>query len=155
MSTPYLTPRQLQDQLSVKQNPIVLYQDPKSQLQIASRPQTATAFENNNSNILKTYNVEGGGGLLLAYFGNNSFNLCPSITKSLRNINLDTANNNKLQSSSQVHIQDLICEGPIYGLVDENGADLILFDNAQNNEENLKGIFFNDVPVNLRGKILP
>lgn len=147
MSTPYLTSRELQNQLSAQQNPIVLYQDPKSQSNIASRPQTATAVENNNSNILKTYSVEGGGGLLLAYFNNNDFNLCPAITKSLRKINLDTANNYRLQSSSQVHIQDLICEGPIYGLVDEDGADLILFDNAQNNEENLKGIFFNDVPV--------
>ena len=113
MSTPYLTSKELQNQLSAQQNPIVLYQDPKSQSNIASRPQTATAVENNNSNILKTYSVEGGGGLLLAYFNNNDFNLCPAITKSLRKINLDTANNYRLQSSSQVHIQDLIKEGLI------------------------------------------
>ena len=140
-------PKYILNRNSAAQNPIVLYQDPKSQLQIASRPQTATAVENNSSNILKTYSIEGGGGLLLTYFNNNNYNLCPAITKSLRKIVLDSTNNNKLESSSQVHIQDLICEGPIYGLVDENGADLILFDNAQNNEENLKGIFFNDVPV--------
>jgi hypothetical protein len=132
-------PKFVANRLSAAQNPIVLYQDPKSQLQIASRPQTATAVENNNSNILTTYNIEGGGGLLLSYFANNKFNLCPAI--------IPLTAERKLESSSIVHMQDLICEGPIYGLVDETGADLILFDNAQNNEENLKGIFFNDVPV--------
>ena len=138
MSTPYLTQRQLQDQISRQQNPIVLYQDPKSQLQIASRPQTATAVENNNSNILTTYSAEGGGNFLLEYFNKNK-SFCPNV--------ISVTDGNKLQSSTMVHVQDLICEGPIYGLVDETGADLILFDNAQNNEENLKGIFFNDVPV--------
>lgn len=135
-------PKYVANRLSAAQNPIVLYQDPKSQLQIASRPQTETAIENNYSNILKTYNIEGGGKFLVEYFENNKFNLCPAIIKSLSDTNTF-----KLESSTIVHIQDLICEGPIYGLVDESGADLILFDNAQNNEENLKGIFFNDVPV--------
>ena len=139
MSTPYLTSKVLQNQLSAQQNPIVLYQDPKSQSNIASRPQTATPIEDNKSNILTTYNIQGAGGLLLKYFESNSFSLCPAI--------ITFTDSNKLQSSTIAHIQDLICEGPIYGLVDENGAELILFDNAQNNEENLKGIFFNDVPV--------
>lgn len=132
-------PKYVANRLSAAQNPIVLYQDPKSQSQIASRPQTATAVENNNSNILTTYNVEEGGNFLLQYFINKNKSFCPNV--------ISVTDGKKLQSSTMVHMQDLICEGPIYGLVDETGADLILFDNAQNNEENLKGIFFNDVPV--------
>ena len=44
----------------------------------------------------------------------------------------------KLQSANKIFLQDLICEGPIFGLIDDLGNDLILFDNAENNDENLK-----------------
>jgi len=53
----------------------------------------------------------------------------------------------KLQSANKIFLQDLICEGPIFGLIDDLGNDLILFDNAENNDENLKALYLNDYPV--------
>jgi len=64
--------------------------------------------------------------------------------KSLAPFVLQTA---KLQSANKIFLQDLICEGPIFGLIDDLGNDLILFDNAENNNENLKGLYLNDYPV--------
>ena len=55
--------------------------------------------------------------------------------------------NKKLQSANKIFLQDLICEGPIFGLIDDLGNDLILFDNAENNDENLKALYLNDYPV--------
>lgn len=130
---------------SASQNTIVLYQDPKSQMNLASRSQSATVYENVKSNILPTYTLEGAGQRIIDYFNSNKHTLCPSILNTTKNINL--VSDKALQSTSVVHVQDLICEGPIFGLIDDNGSDLVLFDNAQNNEDNLKGVFFNDVPV--------
>jgi len=113
----------------------------------SSRQQTATVLGNVGSNILPTYTLGEGGSRIITYFINNKHTLCPSILKTTKNITLNTKENSALQSTSVVHIQDLICEGPIFGLIDDNGSDLVLFDNAQNNEDNLKGVFFNDVPV--------
>jgi hypothetical protein len=53
----------------------------------------------------------------------------------------------KLQSASKVFLQDLIGEGPIFGLIDDLGNDLVLFDKSENNDENLKGLYLNDYPV--------
>lgn len=53
----------------------------------------------------------------------------------------------KLQSANKIFLQDLIGEGPIFGLVDDLGNDLVLFDKKENNDENLKGIYLNDYPV--------
>lgn len=52
-----------------------------------------------------------------------------------------------LESSSKYYVQDLIGEGPIAGFVDENGNDLVLFDNGENNSEILKAIYLNDYPI--------
>lgn len=130
-----------QNKNSGAQNTIVLYQEPRYALYNGSR------FENVNSNILPTYTLEGAGQRIINYFTSNRFTLCPSILKTLKGIQYNESENLALQSTSVVHIQDLICEGPIFGLIDDNGSDLVLFDNAQNNEDNLKGVFFNDVPV--------
>jgi len=109
----------------------------------SSRQQTTTVLGNVSSNILPTYTLGEGGSRIITYFNSNKYTLCPSILKTTKSKTYEEA----LQSTSVVHIQDLICEGPIFGLIDDNGSDLILFDNAQNNEDNLKGVFFNDVPV--------
>lgn len=60
-----------------------------------------------------------------------------------------TANttNNVFEASSKYFVQDLIGEGPIGGLVDPNGNELVLFDEGKNNTEILKGIYLNDYPI--------
>jgi hypothetical protein len=91
--------------------------------------------ENSVSNVLTYYNIQQAGDLLLKNFDS----ITPYINKNDKTFNLE--------SSSRLYVQDLICEGPIFGLFDDLGNDLVLFDNAQNNEENLKGLYLNDVPA--------
>lgn len=55
--------------------------------------------------------------------------------------------NYSFESSSKYFVQDLIGEGPIAGLVDPNGNELVLFDEGKNNTEILKGIYLNDYPI--------
>jgi len=56
-------------------------------------------------------------------------------------------NQSVFESSSKYFVQDLIGEGPIAGLVDPNGNELVLFDEGKNNTEILKGIYLNDYPI--------
>lgn len=113
--------------------------DPTSLSNInSSNSSMLSPAENSVSNILTYYSVQQAGDLLLKNF-NSTDGLTPYIDKN------NTSQN--LQSSSRLYVQDLICEGPIFGLFDDLGNDLVLFDNAQNNEENLKGLYLNDVPA--------
>ena len=50
------------------------------------------------------------------------------------------ANSDLLRSYSSATVVDLLCEGPIYGLVDSDGRALESFEYG-------RGVFFNDVPV--------
>lgn len=52
-----------------------------------------------------------------------------------------------LESTTKYYVQDLIGEGPLAGLVDPNGNELILFDEGQNNSEIFKGIYLNDYSI--------
>lgn len=56
-------------------------------------------------------------------------------------------NKSTLESSSKYYVQDLIGEGPISGFVDENGNDLVLFDDGFQNSEILKAIYLSDYPI--------
>lgn len=103
----------------------------------ANSPST-TSVDNTPSNILTYYDVTQAGGFLIDFYKENG-TLCPYVNSNKKE--------RKLQSASRVYLHDLICEGPIFGLFDDLGNDLTLFDNAQNNEENLKGLYLNDYPV--------
>ena len=76
-------------------------------------------------------------GKLVDYLNINT-NFAPFTTKT---------NGSVLESSSKYFVQDLIGEGPIAGLVDPNGNELVLFDEGKNNTEILKGIYLNDYPI--------
>lgn len=53
-----------------------------------------------------------------------------------------------LESFSTYYVQDLIGEGPIAGLVNQNGEELLLFDDGNGtNEEPFKGLYLNDYVV--------
>lgn len=58
-----------------------------------------------------------------------------------------TDKSNLLESTTKYFVQDLIGEGPIAGLVDPKGNELVLFDQGVNNSEIFKGIYYNDYPV--------
>lgn len=105
---------------------------------VAANSPSITSSDNTPSNILSSYQVDQAGGFLVDYYLKNG-TLCPSINSNKKKY--------ELQSASRIYLQDLICEGPIFGLFDDLGNDLTLFDNAQNNEENLKGLYLNDYPV--------
>lgn len=75
---------------------------------------------------------------MLSYINQNKI-FAPFITK--------TTTNNVFESASKYFVQDLIGEGPIAGLVDPNGNELVLFDEGKNNTEILKGIYLNDYPI--------
>lgn len=91
-----------------------------------------------NSSILPVYNTKTAGSFLEKYYKQYK-NFSPYLST---NSKID-----KLESFSRVFIQDLIGEGPIYGLFDDLGNDLVLFNNGNDNEENLKGVYLNDVPI--------
>lgn len=57
------------------------------------------------------------------------------------------SNNGILESTTKYYVQDLIGEGPLAGLVDPDGNELILFDEGQNNSEIFKGIYLNDYSI--------
>jgi len=54
---------------------------------------------------------------------------------------------NLLESTTKYFVQDLIGEGPIAGLVDPKGNELVLFDKGVNNSEIFKGVYYNNYPV--------
>ncbi len=56
-------------------------------------------------------------------------------------------NNGILESTTKYYVQDLIGEGPLAGLVDPDGNELVLFDEGQNNSEIFKGIYLNDYSI--------
>jgi len=105
---------------------------------IAANSTSTSSTDDNPSSILPFYEVNQAGGLIVNYFQTKG-TLCPNINSNKKEF--------KLQSASRIFLHDLICEGPIFGLFDDLGNDLTLFDNAQNNEENLKGLYLNDYPV--------
>jgi len=57
------------------------------------------------------------------------------------------SNNGILESTTKYYVQDLIGEGPLAGLVDPDGNELVLFDEGQNNSEIFKGIYLNDYSI--------
>jgi len=57
------------------------------------------------------------------------------------------SNNGILESTTKYYVQDLIGEGPLAGLVDPDGNELVLFDEGQNNSEIFKGIYLNDYAI--------
>ena len=57
------------------------------------------------------------------------------------------SNNGILESTTKYYVQDLIGEGPLGGLVDPDGNELVLFDEGQNNSEIFKGIYLNDYAI--------
>lgn len=60
---------------------------------------------------------------------------------------VSNTNNGILESTTKYYVQDLIGEGPLAGLVDPDGNELILFDEGQNNSEIFKGIYLNDYSI--------
>ena len=52
-----------------------------------------------------------------------------------------------LESTTKYYVQDVIGEGPLAGLVDPDGNEVVLFDEGQNNEEIFKGIYLNEYSV--------
>ena len=54
---------------------------------------------------------------------------------------------NILESTTKYYVQDVIGEGPLAGLVDPDGNEVVLFDEGQNNEEIFKGIYLNEYSV--------
>lgn len=105
---------------------------------VAANTPSSSSSDNTPSNILPSYEVNQAGGFIVDYYKKNG-TLCPNINSNKRKY--------ELQSATRIYLHDLICEGPIFGLFDDLGNDLTLFDNAQNNEENLKGLYLNDYPV--------
>ena len=51
---------------------------------------------------------------------------------------------NILESTTKYYVQDVIGEGPLAGLVDPDGNEVILFDDGQNNSEIFKGVYLNE-----------
>lgn len=105
---------------------------------VAANAPSSSSSDNTPSNILPSYEVNQAGGFILDYYKKKG-TLCPFINSNRQK--------QELQSASRIYLHDLISEGPIFGLFDDLGNDLTLFDNAQNNEENLKGLYLNDYPV--------
>ena len=56
-------------------------------------------------------------------------------------------NTNKLESDEQLFYTDLLCEGPIEGVVDKYGNLLNFSKTISNNISLGKGIYYNDVPI--------
>ena len=54
---------------------------------------------------------------------------------------------NLLESTTKYYVQDVIGEGPLAGLVDPDGNEVILFDDGQNNSEIFKGIYLNEYSI--------
>jgi len=54
---------------------------------------------------------------------------------------------NILESTTKYYVQDVIGEGPLAGLVDPDGNELVLFDDGQNNNEIFKGIYLNEYSI--------
>lgn len=52
-----------------------------------------------------------------------------------------------LESASKIVITDLVGEGPIEGLVDQNGYDISTLKAYENNPDIFKGVYYNDIPV--------
>jgi hypothetical protein len=55
--------------------------------------------------------------------------------------------NNKLESASFFYVQDLLCEGPIHGLVDKDGNDLRVRNKFFVKDDWAKGLYLNNVSV--------
>lgn len=111
----------------------------KSQSQNEVTQKADTRTEATKSTILSTKDISTAGIQLVNFYTSNKYSFCPFI---------NPANTvGPLESYTRVFIQDLVGEGPLFGLVDDLGNDLVLFDNGQDNEENLKGVYFNDVAI--------
>lgn len=73
-----------------------------------------------------------------------------SLRRDLRDSSPVSKSKSKLESSQFLTTVDLICEGPIEGLVDKKGNLLNFFDSKSINNSNIvlgKGLYYNDVPL--------